>query len=128
MNTERERPQSRIPAHGREAGTPTQEAVERRAREIAEIEHPESLEVTDEDREKARQELRGQERGITSDDARQARDTTTNPEDPAVRPGRQVEKETPPEEQDRRERLIESGSKEAEHDRMLRERREEPDT
>ena len=108
-----------IAHHGRGIGTPTLEAVEDRAREIAQTEGRAGDSITDEDLERATLELHDADLPLSSDDARSDVVATSNPADMAVETGHQIPDMRPTDEQQLSERDVKEGIREAEHERML---------
>lgn len=112
-------PDSRITWHGNESGTLNADMVEERAREIAIIEGRSPEKVTENDRDRARMELRDDELILTSDDAHSDILATRNPAEPAVEIGHEVESQLTDDEQVMAEKETLEGVREAEHERML---------
>ena len=110
---------ARIEWRGDEAGTLTADMLEQHAREIAVIEGRPPHKVTENDRERARLEMRDEELLLTSDDARSDVMATRNPAEPAVELGHQVKPSLSEDEQEISERETLEGVREAEHERML---------
>jgi hypothetical protein len=119
----------KIVNRGNGLGIPSEQMIERRAREIAVIDGREDYEVTDTDRDQARRELQADdlplstapesEEGVIDDET--ARDTAEAPQDdsgmtPLVGPS---------DEESVAEELVMEGLEEAHHDQMLESRREE---
>lgn len=108
------------------SGSPDGTSVEQRARELALIEHPESPEVTEQDRERARHELRGT--GIPTSmegEPNALRAVSRDPSDPPE-PVANVEREVKPEDPQKEvESAVLEGVREAEHQTMLAARRAE---
>jgi hypothetical protein len=111
--------QARIEAHGAGEGPPTPEAVERRAREIAEIAGRDPEQVTQDDRVRASQELHDQALHLSTEDAHSDVLASSNPADMAVETGHRVENTRPMDEQQTAEEEVKEGLREAEHERML---------
>jgi hypothetical protein len=119
-----ERGRARIETHGAGVGPPTQEAVERRAREIAQIDGRPPEQVTADDRARASRELHNQTLSLSSDEARSNVVASGNPADMAVETGRRVESAKPRDEQRITEEEVKEGLREAEHERMLEAQRQ----
>lgn len=116
---------ARIEWHGEESGTMTSDMIEERAREIARIEGRTAKQVTENDRDRARLELRDDALILSSDDAHSDLVATRNPADPTVELGHQVESFVTDDEQTLSEKEVLEGIREAEHERMLASRDEE---
>jgi hypothetical protein len=112
-------PDARLTWHGDESGTLNADMVEERAREIAIIEGRSPDQVTENDRDRARMELRDDELILTSDDARSDILATRNPAEPTVELGHEVESNLSEDEQEMAEKETMEGVREAEHERML---------
>lgn len=119
----------RILRHGRRADQITEDAVDQRARELAQIAGRSPNVITDEDRRLARAELSGEtlpDTTLTDDEgvAGLTRDTG----EPRSYTGAPVPQQNEPEDQQVTERLVLEGVEEAQHDQMLaasRQRRRE---
>ncbi len=121
-----ENPNGRIEEHASGMGPPTRESVEQRAREIAIIESRSPDAVTDDDRRRALDELRGrQASGLPPEEGDELL-ATRHPADLAVDTGHPAGVHVPPtDEPMTAEHMAEEGVREAEHDRMLSAREEE---
>jgi hypothetical protein len=116
---------ARIEWHGEESGTLTSDMIEERAREIARIEGRTVKQVSENDRDRARLELRDDALILSSYDARSDLLATHNPADPTVEIGHQVAPLLTDDEQTLSEKEVMEGIREAEHERMLSSREEE---
>jgi hypothetical protein len=123
-----DRPQgARIEWHGGESGTMTSDMVEERAREIAIIEGRRPDDVNQNDRDRARLELSDDELILSSEDACSDMVASRNPADPTVEIGHEVRTQIQMNdiEQERTEKEVLEGVREAEHERMLLSRQDE---
>jgi hypothetical protein len=121
-----DRPQdSRIEWHGGESGTMNSDMLEERAREIAIIEGRKPEDVNQNDRDRARMELRDDELILSSEDAHSDVVVSRNPADPTVEIGHEVQSHLNDIEQERTEKEVLEGVREAEHERMLLSRQSE---
>ena len=111
---------TRIQKHGQRAALPTQEAVDRRAREIATIEGRADGGIRADDCDRARRELQGETILLASDKDRSDIVASKDPADLLVETGHEVKTVQPVDEQQHTEMLIKKGVREAEHDRMLK--------
>lgn len=115
---------ARILRHGRRADEITDEAVEIRARELALIDGRSGRDATEEDRQRALAELRGQALPDTSlDNGESVAGLSHDPSDPLAIPGERTPIYNEPEDQEVQERLVLEGVEEAQHDQMLADRR-----
>jgi hypothetical protein len=122
MDDQRHDDEGRIAAG---SGSPSADTVEERARELALIEHPESPDVTDDDRRRARAELRGTDIPTSVEEPHAVRSASRDPGEP-VAPISNVERVVQAEDpQKELEAAVIEGAREAEHDRMVESRREE---
>ena len=124
MNTTSNSPDSagRVLLHRQGAGEITEAEIDRRARELARINgrHME----TEEDRERARQELRGEslpDPGTRDRDL--SRSVSRDPSEPVSNTGRAAPTQEDDNEEAVPERLVLEGTDEAQHDLMLAARR-----
>lgn len=121
-----DRPQdSRIEWHGGESGTLTSDMVEERAREIAIIEGRKPEDVNQNDRDRASLELRDDELLLSSEDAHSDVLASRNPAEPSVELGHEIQPHLNDIEQERTEKEVLEGVREAEHERMLLSRQDE---
>jgi len=100
--------------------------IERRARELADLDGRDPAKYTQADLARARAELSGS--GLpatTSDDAEGEYGLTRDPSEPPSDSGRQIPDDEGPDEQKAAERLAEEGIEEAQHEQMLAARRME---
>lgn len=111
--------EGRIETHGKGLGLPTQENIERRARELDQIEGHEGDEISDESRRRALSEFNDAAIRLSSDESRSHVLASSNPANIAVDLGKAVENATPPDEQQIEELEVKEGVREAEHERML---------
>ena len=112
----------KILLHGKGVGPVSQDALEKRAHEIARIEgHPT---VTAEDRRRADQDLTGCALPPAGADQRESTESLSrDPSDPPIRRGVQTPNREAADEQKAAERLVEEGVEEAQHEQMLEARR-----
>ncbi len=109
--------------HGHDAHIASVEDIEKRAREIAEIE--DRTEVTEQDRERARLELSGDDVPVTSDtEPRVKRQVSRNPAEPAGKAGAKAPERHAQDEQAYEEKETLQGVEDAEHERIVRGHRE----
>lgn len=114
----------RMLRHGKRADEITDEAIMLRARELAMIDGRSPREVTDEDRERALAELRGQHLPDGSfDDGEVRAGMSRDPAEPRSIAGVRTPVYNQPEDQEMQERLALEGVEEAQHDQMLAARR-----
>jgi len=115
---------TRILRHGKRADEITDEAIALRARELAMIDGRSPRDITDEDRDRALAELRGDLLPATSfDDGEVGAGLSRDPSEPRSIPGRRKPTLNEPEDQEVQERLVLEGVEEAQHDQMLADRR-----
>ncbi len=116
----------RIFVHGRGAGDVSPADIERRARELADIDRRAGAEITDQDLERARAELLGLSLPATNLDDDQARGgISRDPSEPASVPGEEAPSREGPDEEKAIERMTLEGVEEAQHEQMLAARRRE---
>ncbi len=108
----------RIEEHAEGLGTPTEQLVEQRAREIAVTNGRTAEQVTEADREQARLELEGAQNGPPLQDE-EARAFVPRDMPPEVSPGQVARTRQPTDEQSLPDQLVEEGVEEAAHDRMV---------
>jgi hypothetical protein len=114
----------RMLRHGKRADEITDEAITLRGQELAMIDGRSPREVTEEDREHALAELRGQHLPQGSFDDGEARaGMSRDPSEPRSIPGARTPLYNEPEDQEMQERLALEGVEEAQHDQMLAARR-----
>ncbi|HBA86223.1 MAG TPA: hypothetical protein DCZ95_19245 [Verrucomicrobia bacterium] len=104
---------------GGEFSSAAQDTVEERAKEIAAIDHPEIEGITETDRQKALDELRGQPHGVTTDDDEMDEVATLDPSEAATDTGHRTKPIQPRSEQENAEDLTGEGLDEALHEQML---------
>ena len=115
---------ARILRHGRRADEITDEAIALRARELAIIDGRSPRDITDEDRQRALAELRGELLPETSfDDGEGGAGLSRDPSEPLSIAGERKPTLNEPEDQEVEERLVLEGVEEAQHDQMLAARR-----
>jgi hypothetical protein len=111
---------ARILRHGKRADEITDEAIALRAQELAMIDGRSPRDITDEDRQRALAELRGDFLPETSfDDDETSASLTRDPSDPLAIAGERKPTRNEPEDQEIQERLVLEGVEEAQHDQML---------
>lgn len=120
----------RILRHGHRADQITDDEIDRRARELAQIAGRSPNVITDEDRRQARAELSGEALPETTlTDSEGIAGLSRDPSEPPSDTGLQVPVQNESEDQQVTERLVLEGVEEAQHDQMLaasrRRRREE---
>jgi hypothetical protein len=118
--------QGKLEEHGKPVGVPTPADVERRASELALIAG--RSEVTREDREAARVELRNGNLPATlvEDADGNMQSLSRDPSDPATDRGHQTPEYMESDEQEVCERLALEGVEEAQHEQMVQSRQSEP--
>lgn len=116
----------KVEVHGKSVGSFTRADVERRAKEIAEIQN--RLHVTAEDRERARAEFLDRDLpSAQNEDADTMQSMSRDPSDPATDRGHQVPDYLADDEDTSLQRLALEGVEEAQHDQMITSRsNEEP--
>lgn len=118
----------RILRHGKHVSEITDETIAERARELALIDGRSASDVTEEDLELSRAELRGEHLPDTTlDDALASGGLTRDPSEPVSLSGNQVPEHNEPEDQEVMERLVLEGVEEAQHDQMLAARQRRSD-
>lgn len=114
----------KVELHGKGAGTFTKADVERRAKEIAEIDN--RLQITEQDREQARAELLDRDLPpVISEDADTMQSMSRDPSDPVTDRGHQAPEYVEADEETSLQRLALEGVEEAQHDQMTSARAEE---
>jgi hypothetical protein len=122
MTRQRREDEGRVTAG---SGSPEGQSVEARAREIARIEHPESPEVTQDDRARARDEFRGAGILTSVEDPEPETLASRNPADPPHHIAHARPAVVPEDPQKELEGRVLEGVNEADHQRMLAAREEE---
>jgi hypothetical protein len=125
MNNYSEPRPGKIEVHGNGLGAPSQEEVERRAREIAMIDERNPNEFTDADWKQARRELMGEENNAPPEETSDNADMTEEWTVVASSKGHRMPRPGTDEEETVGEHLVIDGLEEAAHDQMLEARREE---
>jgi len=115
----------KIELHGRGMGVPSNEDIERRAREIAMIDERNADEFTDADWKQAREELMGIENDEPPEETPDNRELTEEWQVIAGSKGRHAPNQIPEEHDSLGADLVDDGRKEAARDQMLEARREE---
>ncbi len=122
----------RILRHGHRADQITHDAIDQRARELAQIAGRSPEMITEEDRRRARAELNGDTLPETTlTDSEGTAGLTRDPSEPPSDTGVHVPQQDEPDNQQVAERLVLEGVEEAQHDQMLaasRQRRREERT
>lgn len=113
------RTEARIETHGSGIGAPSEEAVEQRAQELAQLQGRNPEAVTADDRKRAWQELHGESIDLSTDEVHADRVASSNPTDIAVETGHQGQVAKPADEQQIMEQEIKEGMREAEHERLV---------
>lgn len=116
----------RILIHGRGTGGISRADIERRARELADIDGRDGASITEDDIARARAELLG----LTLPDTNVEDETATgglsrDPSEPPSIPGREAQPREGPDEEKAIERMTLEGVDEAQHEQMLAARRQE---
>jgi hypothetical protein len=124
-NNKPEEQEGRIEAHSSEVGLITTEMLEKRAREIAVIDGRTEEDVTEDDRRRARKELLDEGFTLSSQDIESDLAAPSASGDMAADTGHRVPEDKPLDEQSLAEEETREGVREADHDRMLRSRRDE---
>lgn len=107
----------KVELHGKGVGGFTKADVERRAKELAEINN--RVQVTQEDRERARSEFLDRELpAAVNEDADSTRSMSRDPSDPATDRGHQTPEYMESDEDTQLQRLALEGVEEAQHDQM----------
>lgn len=117
---------TRLSNHGEGQGTVTPQMVEERACELARIDGREADQVTEEDRAAARSELLGEEIAVSTEEEDLSTDVTVpeDPSEPVEDRGHRTEDVGAGTDDSMPERLAKEGVRDAEHERMVREREE----
>jgi hypothetical protein len=114
----------KVELHGKGVGGFTTADIERRARELAEIDN--RLQVTNADREQARAEFLDRDLpAVVNEDADTTQSMSRDPSDPATDRGHQVPEYIESDEDTSLQRLVQEGVEEAQHDQMTAARAEE---
>lgn len=114
----------RILIHGRGAGGISSTDIERRARELADIDGRSGAEITDADLARAEAELMGTVLPATSvEDEEADAASTRDPSEPLSINGKEIPLREGPDEEKAVERLALEGVEEAQHEQMLAARR-----
>ena len=126
---QRKEPRRDAALHGSGMGMATEEEIERRARELAELDDRPADSVNDEDRRRARVELRGQDIDTAiGSETKSTAEGPRNPADTKVQHGEEAARRKPLEDQQFMEEEIKEGVREAEHERSVRAHEELPDS
>jgi len=116
----------RILIHGKGSGSAGPREIERRARELADIDGRPGNEPTDQDLARAEAELLGRNLPETNSDDEDARGTISrDPSEPISIPGHETPVREGPDEEKAVERLALEGVDEAQHEQMLASRRQD---
>lgn len=123
----------KILVHGKGTGGISRADLERRARELADIDGRSGAAITDDDIARARADLLGRQLpGTTVEDDESTAGISRDPSEPPSVSGREEPTLEGPDEEKAVERLALEGVDEAQHDQMIaarrRERREDQDT
>lgn len=110
---------ARMEIHGQEMGPPSEERVEQRARELAQIEGRPDGAVTGEDRKRALEELHGARIALSTDSPHSDVVASSDPADIAADTGHQNKPVEQQDEQQLMEKEVKEGVREAEHERMV---------
>lgn len=114
----------RILVHGHGSGPIDRDAIQRRARELADIDGRSGAEITENDLARARADLRGDNLPATSVEDEDARGgMSRDPSEPASITGRETPAREGADEEKAIERMALEGVEEAQHDQMLASRR-----
>lgn len=114
----------KVEIHGRGVGGFTKADLERRARDLAEID--DRLAITDQDRERARAEFLARDLpAAVNEDADTMQSMSRDPSDPATNRGQQAPEYVESDEDTQLQRLALEGVEEAQHDQMTAARAEE---
>jgi hypothetical protein len=126
MNISNDPTTGRILVHGEGIGGISRAAIERRARELADIDGRSGAAITTDDLARARAELLGSNLGATTvEDAGSDTGLTRDPSEPPSISGHETITREGPDEEKAVERLALEGVEEAQHDQMLAARRRE---
>jgi hypothetical protein len=124
MNISNDPTSGRILLHGKGTGGISRAAIERRARELADIDGRSGAMITDDDIARARAELLGADLAATTvEDADEIGGLSRDPSEPRSIPGHETVTREGPDEEKAVERLALEGVEEAQHDQMLAARR-----
>lgn len=116
--------QGRAEIHGRDSGEITDEMIDKRAREIAQINGRSPDEIFSEDRNSAREELMDQRLpATTEDDGKSIGELSRDPSNPPAFYGTTAPTNGGDDEKQSLERIVLEGVEEAQHDQMLQARR-----
>lgn len=116
----------RLFVHGKGSGSISNADIERRARELADIDGRSGAAITDDDIARARAELLGLNLPDTTvDDEEAAAGLSRDPSEPPSIRGRELPPHEGPDEEKAVERLTLEGVEEAQHEQMLAARRRE---
>jgi hypothetical protein len=114
----------KIELRGKGVGTLTRADIERRAKEIAEIDN--RVQITEQDREQARAEFLDRDiPPAVNEDAETSQSMSRDPSDPATDRGHQAPEYVEADEQTSLQQLALEGVEEAQHDQMAASRAEE---
>jgi hypothetical protein len=126
MNISNDPSSGRILIHGKGTGGISHAAIERRARELADIDGRSGAAITDDDVTRARAELMGSHLAATTvEDAESDGGLSRDPSEPRSISGHETVTREGPDEEKAVERLALEGVEEAQHDQMLAARRRE---
>jgi len=124
MNNSEKSPDGRMEVRGRETGEITEDMIEQRAREIAEINGRSPDEIFADDRAAAREELMGQRLpATTEEDGQSIGELSRDPSNPPAYYGKAARATENSDEENTLERIVLEGVEEAQHDQMLEARR-----
>jgi hypothetical protein len=124
MNDSQKSRDGRVELRGREAGEITDQMIDKRAREIAEINGRSPDEIFSEDRASAREELMGERLPATSEeDEKSIGELSRDPSNPPAYYGKAARTTESDDEKNGLERIVLEGVEEAQHDQMLQARR-----
>ena len=124
MNNSEKSPDGRMEVRGRETGEITEDMIEQRAREIAEINGRSPDEIFADDRAAAREELMGQRLpATTEEDGQSIGELSRDPSNPPAYYGKAARATENSDEENSLERIVLEGVEEAQHDQMLEARR-----
>ncbi|HEY9154881.1 MAG TPA: hypothetical protein VIM69_07120 [Opitutaceae bacterium] len=124
MNDSQKSPDGRVEVRGRDVGEITEAMIEKRAREIAEINGRSSDEIFSEDRAAAREELMGERLpATTEEDENSIGELSRDPSNPPAYYGKAARVTESDDEKNGLERIVLEGVEEAQHDQMLEARR-----
>lgn len=124
MNDSQKSRDGRIEVRGRDAGEITDQMIDKRAREIAEINGRSPDEIFSEDRAAAREELMGERLpATTEEDGKSIGELSRDPSNPPAYYGKTARATESDDEKNGLERIVLEGVEEAQHDQMLQARR-----